>query len=452
MNLRRTASLLTIGSICGIAGCNFGSKPEPLPASAFLSPVPGGSGARRSEMQDQPGTLSYDNPNARRATDPGTLPPLPDISVGSVSDTVRQQVRSPEEDAQRRAATQPGVAAKPPQNEVVQGGFLTVGAVLTSVNGTPIFADKILREIEPILSNRARDLDADRFKALATEEVRKQTQFHVIAELQFAAADHDLDAQDKSLARNLTMQWRQQQVRLAGGSEAQARAKARADGQDFDEQADQQYRTWLRRVYFEKRERPKIEITAEDRRQYYDHNRDAMFAQHDAAFFRVIKISGAKAGGQSAAIAKLTDLKKRVLAGEDFAKLAGTTNDDPILLRGGGAVGDEKEGIQRGSYKLEKLEDAIWKTPPGQITNIVQIGDDYYIAKVEWAKAGHVRPFEDPAVQAEIFSRMEAQQMDQLQQKLYERLKQSAFIYPDPPLFAPALEMAMQQYARWNAK
>lgn len=448
-----------------LGGCGwFGNGAEPLPAGAFMSPQAGSADARRSSLTDQPGALPYDNPRAARPviesergdTAPPQDPDAParptEQPAGDVSETVRRQVQTPAEQALQRASTQqsdrgPDLA---PTTGPSLGQFLTVGAVLTSVNGEPIFADKVVRDLEPLLSARARELDLDRFKAVALDEIKRQTQVYIQSEVEYRLAEKNLTERDRQLARALAMNWRQQQVRQSGGAESQARARARAEGRDFDELVNERYKLAMRQVYFQRKELPKIQITANDLRRFYDRNLASRFSEPEAAFFRVIKIGAQQMGGMQPAKDKIEQIRERAVRGADFAQLASEVNHDPVLKRNRGAIGPEGEGIQRGSYRLEAVEQAVWKLEPGEVTPPIQIGQDFYIAKLETKKAGRVIPFDEPSVQAQIHEALRAEQLDALRGRLIKRLEDNAIIHPKPPHYQPALEMAIQQYPRWR--
>jgi hypothetical protein len=107
--------------------------------------------------------------------------------------------------------------------------------------------------------------------------------------------------------------------------------------------------------------------------------------------------------------------------------------------------------MDRGSFANAQLEDAVWKLNPEQVSDLVEAPDGYYFAKLERKKGGRVRSFDEDAVQREIRKTLESEQFNALRTRAAERLRQNAIVYPDPPNFAPALEMAMQMYPQWAA-
>ena len=457
--LRGRRAMVALAALC--AGCGLGG-PKPLEPASFLAPPPAQpsavssdirTDARRVPNDDAPGAL----PDMKTSVDPAdsggilTVPgqPAPVKEVTGVSETVRENVRTSADIASQRSAEN---GAKLPTATTLTTGpalgeYMTLGAVVVTVNGNPIYANKVISDIAPVLAVKARELEPDDFQRVAQDEVQKQLQVLVRTELEFAAAQRNLDDHDRKLADQLTMQWRQQQITLAGGSLEQARSRARADGRDFDDLVQEQYRVEMRRIYFQKKEFPKVLVSAQDMRQFYTQHQDQMFTQRAQAKFSLIKISFVASGGRDQALAKITALRNRIVKGEDFSQIAGVNNDDEALLSNKGDVGDL---IERGAFAQEKVEEEIWKLQPGQITPIVEEPGAFYLAKLVQKKEGKTQSFADANVQALIKRALEAQQFSALEKKVTDDLENEAIIFPFPPNFEPAVDMAMQTYPVWR--
>jgi parvulin-like peptidyl-prolyl isomerase len=450
--------------VCG--GCGL-SGPKQLDPATFLAPPPAAPpptdvriDARRMPSDDAPGAL----PDSKTSIDPAdsggilTVPDLkgpPPKEVTHVSETVRENVQTPAEVATQRASDS---GTKLPAAASVttgpsEGEYMTLGAVVVTVNGNPIYANKVISDIAPVLSAKARELDLQSFQAVAEDEARKQIQVLERTELEFAAAQRNLDQHDRDLATQLTEQWRQQQITMAGGSLEQARSRAKADGRDFDDLVREQYRVEMRRIYFQKKEFPKVQVSAQDMRDFYTQHEDQMFTERAQAKFLMIKISFDASGGRDAALAKVTALRNRVLKGEDFSQIAGVTNDDEALLSSKGDAGFG-DWIDRGAFANEKVEEEVWKLQPGQITPVIEEPTAFFIAKMVERKEGKTKSFEDADVQALIRRALEAQQFNALRDKVTGDLIKDAIIYPEPPNenFQPVVEMALQMYPIWTKR
>jgi len=94
----------------------------------------------------------------------------------------------------------------------------------------------------------------------------------------------------------------------------------------------------------------------------------------------------------------------------------------------------------------------VWQLQqPGQVTEVIEVGDSFYIARLENRKPGRVRPFDDESVQKQIYETLARQQRARHQEQMQQKLLKQAIVDPDPPITAPVLEMAMQKYAQWAA-
>ena len=455
-------------------GC--GAKLEPL-AAQFGSGTPSASQRGPKDIPsdplssaDQPGAL-YNNvhvelaPNGPRpGARAGQQPPGNGQDVQRVNSTVQENVAAPGAGAAAAAATRPAgngatttAAAMPPPPAATQpaigrssGEYYTLGGVVAEVNNTPIYANKVLTLVQPILAAQARELDAEHFRQLADNEIKKQVFELVSAQLEYAAAERNLDSKEKEIADLMTAQWRTQQIAAAGGSLELARAQAAARGENFDELVQDQYRLNMSRLYYQKKVWPRVDVTVNAMREYYQAHRDREFTEPGTARFRLIKVDVRKQGGREQALDKITGARARVVkAGEPFDEVARQINDDPRLLRTGGDLGAP---IAEHAFFSDKVEQAVWATPVGQVTDVIDAGDAFYLAKVEDKKPGHVSPFEDEDVQAKIRNLLETEQFRALRWQTQEKLRQDAILRTDQNMFNIAVDMAMQNYPRWSGK
>jgi peptidyl-prolyl cis-trans isomerase SurA len=76
------------------------------------------------------------------------------------------------------------------------------------------------------------------------------------------------------------------------------------------------------------------------------------------------------------AFQKITALKRRIEAGEDFEKLARELSEDPTAKYNGGDL-----GYFTAMQMVYPFEEAAYKTPPGQLSNIVRTQFGYHVLK-----------------------------------------------------------------------
>jgi parvulin-like peptidyl-prolyl isomerase len=337
--------------------------------------------------------------------------------------------------------THPAASTEP----LPSGGFQIVGFVVAEVNSHPIFADDIVEQLNSALAAEARKNDREQFRVIAGQLIQRQLAILISNELEVAAAENKLKANDKKIADLMTAQWRSQEVVKAGGSVQMARENFKAQGLDFDKEVRKHYRENLVQVFNHKNVWPLIQVSANDMRAYYDRN-IADFTQFGEATFRLIKIDPAQHGGRDAAMVIAKQIYQRAQT-EDFAKLAGSdVNDDKAAREDGGLL----QPLKKGSYVHEKVEAAVWKTKPGHITDIITDNGAYYIAKVESLKPGNVQPFDDLTVQSRITATLRSQQYQKLRYDYIDRLRKDAVVRGgSPSQLTVVIDMAMQGYSQW---
>ena len=498
--LRATGGLFALALALTLVGCAQ-DPGKPLSASSFLAPR---KVSDRSGVQpvDQGGPLLYDAPGSGGPELPPNRgePSIPSETAGpveGVSPTVRQAVRpvpeegfqvpepeAPRGDAAARAGSEPrpsaageptgqplpqpaptpappaplptappvaqGNAAPPASSESrsdSSGGYQLVGTVLADVESEPIFADKVLAVLDSALAAEARKLEEPQFRASAAKLIRGQVHEYIYNALEFAMARSRLDPRDQQLAKAAAIKWREEQVTQAGGSAERARQAWAARGFDFEDRVDEQYRTFMRQLYYQRKEAPKIQVSATDLRRYYTENLRTEFTQAERAKFRVIAIDKAKRGGRDRAFGDANVLLDRARSGGvDFTDLASRENDRDTFKQSAG-------WIPRGSFVIPEVEEAAWKLKPGQISDIIETPDAFFIVKLEEQEGGKVLPFRDRDVQAKIEATLRKRQFDALRQRVQQQLIQDAIIryHPDEPgMLQTAVEMAVQKYRYWR--
>lgn len=124
------------------------------------------------------------------------------------------------------------------------------------------------------------------------------------------------------------------------------------------------------------------------------------------------------------ALAKANEIRKRLLAGEDFAKVAKEESDDAGSAANGGDLGTFGKGRM-----VPAFETVAFKEPVGQISEPVKSQFGYHVIKVVERKE---RTFAE--VQPEIDKKLPAE----MAQKTMEKLRTEAKVVMDPAYFGPA--------------
>jgi parvulin-like peptidyl-prolyl isomerase len=436
------------------SGCGEHGGARPLTPESFHSRSPLTSETPAQPL-DQPGAIVVPQAQPEAGTEP--KPFQSDAPPQSIQPVIKEAIKSPDEAAtmplppdQLLAPTTIPATAPVSTTSTSSGQYMTLGAVVAEVNGTPIYVNKVLSVLVVPLRANAREMEEPQFKIAATNLIRRRIQELIRDELQFAAAVRALDSDDKDLVNRLTVQYRQQLLTDAGGSVELARRKAEADGTTLEDKVQDEYRRLMTQVFFQKRLWPRVQVSAEDMRRYYDRNLSEKYTEHDQAHFLLIKIDPAKMGGVEEARTKAQELHDRAARGEDFASLAGSVNHDARLMKEHGDVG----WVQRGAYRLEKVEQAVWSIEPGAITPVIDDGGAFYLARLEQRKKGRVMPFDEEAVQNNIRDTLRMGQFRAMREQVLQGLMEKAIVRGDPDrqpdMMAPAIEIALQEYPRWS--
>ena len=327
------------------------------------------------------------------------------------------------------------------------GTYSMLGGVVARVNGKPIFSDEVLAGAAPKLAEAAPAMTAEQFTPVAFAAIRDSLGNIIREELEVAAAERGLRPEDKTLAANMTTQWREAQISQAGGSLALAMQKAGEQGEEFNQQVEQQHRDFLRQIYYQKKVFPRLEVTVDDIRRYYDSHQKDQFTVPSKLEFRVLKVSGKSAGSPEAAMVTAAKLRGRIESGESFEKVASEANDDPMLKRSGG---DLKLGlIDRGAYRIAPVEDAAFALQPGQVSQPVAADGDAYLVKLVRKEGGNVVPFEE--VQDKVKRSMQLQQMAALEDQRRQQLVKEASVEQFPEMLRATLASAVMRYTGGTA-
>jgi parvulin-like peptidyl-prolyl isomerase len=425
---------LVIGlSLSLLVGCS-GEHPRPLSADQFYSSQQAIGSSPLSGV-DQSGELPSRDTQAQ--------PPLPPLSPGGVNQGIPPAIPTTRGTLLAvHAGTQPTTQSASSEPAFPTEQYLTLGTVVAVVGETPIYANDVIRRDAPILRELAREYDASRFEIAARERIDETTRELEYDELQYEAAMKSLDNSDKETADRLTDMWRERMITEAGGSLEVARRRAMAEGKDFQQEVQDEHRAFLIQIYQARTVYPQVEVTATDKRRYYQTHFATEFSKPDKATVWIIHTDPSDIGADLA-LSKIQDFRKRALAGEDFATMA-KSQDSSVFT-------DPKE-IERHSFALVKVEDAIWNLQPGGVSDVIQDTGGYYLVKMVSLDKGGVRPFEDETVQDDITRTLRSQELQKLNQELLNRLLENAVIRSNPDMVDAAVEMAMQNYAKWSQK
>jgi parvulin-like peptidyl-prolyl isomerase len=138
----------------------------------------------------------------------------------------------------------------------------------------------------------------------------------------------------------------------------------------------------------------KLQVTDAELKMYYDTHKDS-FTTKPQLTLREILVSvptsdrGINVGLEEEARAKAEDVRKRLLAGEPFARLAADLSDSPSKANGG-LIGPVTPDVL-----APELQKAIEGMKPGDLTPVLRTGRGFQVIKVEALEGATVKPFEE---------------------------------------------------------
>jgi hypothetical protein len=406
-------------------------------------------------------------------------------------------------------ASQPTGGSRP---VVSMGNFMIVGTVLAEANGKPIYADKVLAKLDSVLSLKAKELSPAQFANFAHTMILQQVDTDIKDELEFAAAQRFTNDEDTQIANAYTTMWRQKEITKNGGSLAvtQDRYRNPVDAstppQDFDQAVKDQYRKNLTMIYYQRKIWPRVSVTVEEMREYYNAQKNELYSVKSGVLFRAIQID-VSASGNSRQLAqqRIEAAIEKVKKGDDFGLVAMTTNDNKAWRAAAGyvVVADktdeegnvymrhedgriilkDKEGngiikgadgqvlerkpellegckpiqapqyISPGTLAAKALEEAVFKLEKaGSMTTVIDGGNSLFVACLEDKRNASEKSFDLQEVQQDIRKRLEAEQYKLLREKEQIKLMKEAVYRMDEKMIKSAVDMALQKYTLQNSK
>ena len=154
--------------------------------------------------------------------------------------------------------------------------------------------------------------------------------------------------------------------------------------------------------------------------QYYAQHRD-QFSSKEEVKLRMIMIPGNEVSGSAASQKALAEeILGKLVHGAEFAGMARIYSEDSTRELGGDWGWIERKTL------APPLEQVAFSLPTGKISNIIELGGNYYILKVEDKRGGVSRPLAE--VRAEIQKKMEQEEAQRVQERWLTSLRQKAYI------------------------
>jgi len=155
--------------------------------------------------------------------------------------------------------------------------------------------------------------------------------------------------------------------------------------------------------------------------EYYKQHRD-QFSSKDEIHLRMIMIPGADSSGTKSASQKALaeEILGKLVHGAEFDGMARIYSEDSTRDLGGDWGWVERKTL------APQLEQVVFALPTGKVSNIIELGGNYYILKVEEKRGGVSRPLAE--VRDEIQKKLEQEEAQRVQERWLASLRQKAYI------------------------
>jgi peptidyl-prolyl cis-trans isomerase C len=142
-----------------------------------------------------------------------------------------------------------------------------------------------------------------------------------------------------------------------------------------------------------------ISITEAEKKEEYEKNKDRLdILEHIKASHILIRVEpGATDDDKKAAKKKIDDLRKRVLAGEDFAELARNNSEDASAANGG------ELGYFKRSDMVKPFEDMAFSLEKGETSKVVETQFGYHLIKLLDKRPAHTLTYNEVEKDIERF-------------------------------------------------
>jgi peptidyl-prolyl cis-trans isomerase C len=174
--------------------------------------------------------------------------------------------------------------------------------------------------------------------------------------------------------------------------------------------------------YIEETVAPSVSVSEQEMQEYYDEHPEVFTQPEQVKASHIIMTveDPEDEAAKKQALSRITEVQKRVEAGEDFAELARETSEGPSAARGG-----DLGFFQRGQM-VKEFEEKAFSLEPGEVSDIVETQYGYHIIKVMDRRPEMKVPFQDVRDQIANYMRQN-RSMDILDSRV-EKLREKASI------------------------
>ena len=302
-----------------------------------------------------------------------------------------------------------------------------VAASLLRVRGEFITTDDVVLAAGPLLTNLPANLPEHAFRARAAEilqnEIRRQVnQLTVLGEVEKTIQEPQhqfIDAQVDDLLQRL--------IDEHGRSRQQLEADMIAEGTTLQTVLDNYRRDVKLQLYWQTKLKSAVVINRRDLWNHYQKNLDSFSSpkkvqmQLIALPFSAFTTSGSPSPGQQAlAKGQAYEMARQAQAlirdGKDFGDVAKEMSRG-VMAKDGGTW----PLMGAGNFAIKPVEQAAFSLTQGQVSDIIETEQGYYVVKALQVMGGTVTPFEQAQeeIETQLRNQRERELIEQFMQRVY---------------------------------
>jgi parvulin-like peptidyl-prolyl isomerase len=326
-----------------------------------------------------------------------------------------------------------------------------VAASMIQVNGRFITIDDVLRVVrQPLMEAAGAPEPVFRRRAarIIAEETRRQVgQSLLAAEAQRRMTDRHKQYIDAEMERI-----RREMIASAGGSPTRLEARLREQGVTLEEVLEARRQHLMVQAYLQSKFMPAISVTRRELWDYYREHKDefstpkkvqmqliaapmqAYVAEQDGEP-TVLELSAARPKARAAIEAAAEDLRE----GRDFAEVA-REHSRGVKADAGGVW----PLMPAGSFRLEDVEQAAFELREGEVSDIIETDEGFYIVKARKVVPGQSIGFEK--AQEQIERTLRQQRYEEVTQEYMERLMGGATLIHTERFISMAVDEAVKRF------
>jgi peptidyl-prolyl cis-trans isomerase D len=168
-----------------------------------------------------------------------------------------------------------------------------------------------------------------------------------------------------------------------------------------------------------------VKPTEEDLKDFYEEQKAGFTTEERRRVSHIlVTVDSAEPGEEPAALAKVNQIRDRLLKGEDFAKIAKETSDDRVSAEKGGDLGLVTKGAMEPNF-----EKAAMALSQGAVSEPVRTSFGYHLIKVTELAPASTKPYEQ--VKEEVAAGFRRNAAENRFYELGQKLTESVFEHPD---------------------